>query len=332
MPDRPRRRLSALTIGVGVAAAVAVILVIVLIITLLRTGPSVPPIAGPPSSGGAPSSPSVARPTAQPADCPDVEVIAVPGTWESKSNDNPLHPTANPNSLMLKMTAPLQSAYPESRLETWTTPYVAQFSNPVAIPPDGQASYTASREEGDRKTRAQITQVYAKCPLTSFILTGFSQGAVIAGDIASDIGNGRGPIPAENVIGVGLIADARRVPGEANVVGPNPPGVGAEVAFAGLDIGGLTLRGKRTGGFGTLARRTWSLCGEHDPICNEPTNVFDINAMSSTLPKLQSILTANSHALYATTKDWSYHGESAVAWLEHWTSDLVAGAPRPKHD
>ncbi|EUA24849.1 cutinase family protein [Mycobacterium xenopi 3993] len=32
-----------------------------------------------------------------------------------------------------------------------------------------------------------------KCPLTSYVLVGFSQGAVIAGDIASDIGNGRGP-------------------------------------------------------------------------------------------------------------------------------------------
>ena len=33
-----------------------------------------------------------------------------------------------------------------------------------------------------------------RCPLTSYVIVGFSQGAVIAGDMASDIGNGRGPV------------------------------------------------------------------------------------------------------------------------------------------
>ncbi|MFC7755367.1 cutinase family protein [Tsukamurella soli] len=173
--------------------------------------------------------------------------------------------------------------------------------------------------------------MYARCPLTSVILTGFSQGAAIAGDIASDIGNGKGPIPADNVIGVGLISDSRREPGYSNTVGPDPTGVGVEVAFNGLDIDGLTLRGQRPGGFGTLKGRTWSLCGSHDPICNEPADVFDVNAIATTMPKLQSVLTGNSHALYATTQDWSYKGESAVVWMGHWASGLINAAPRPKH-
>ena len=34
--------------------------------------------------------------------------------------------------------------------------------------------------------------------------------SVIAGDMASDIGNGRGPVDADLVVGVTLIADGRR--------------------------------------------------------------------------------------------------------------------------
>ena len=63
-----------------------------------------------------------------------------------------------------------------------------------------------------------------RCPLTSYVLVGFSQGAVIAGDIASDIGNGRGPVDEDLVLGVTLIADGRRQDGVGQDVGPNPPG------------------------------------------------------------------------------------------------------------
>jgi hypothetical protein len=324
-----KRRFSPIAGGVTVLAVIALALVIWLIIIWLKPGPQGPQL--PPTSSSAGTSPQTAKPTAQPADCPDVQVIAVPGTWESKSNDDPYHPTANPNSLMLKISAPLQRAFPASRVNVWTTPYVAQFSNPVAIPPDGQASYTASRTEGNDKTVAQIKKVYQRCQLTGFLLMGFSQGAVIAGDIASTIGNGQGPIPADNVLGVGLISDPRREPGDARTVGPNPSGVGVEAALGGFTFGGLDLRGKRDGGFGTLKDRTYSLCGEHDPICNEPADMFDVNQASATLGQLQKVLSGNSHALYATTQDWSVGGQTAVAWMEQWANKLIAGAPKPAH-
>lgn len=52
---------------------------------------------------------------------------------------------------------------------------------------------------------------------------GFSQGAVIAGDIASDIGNARGPVDEDLVLGVTLIADGRREMGVGKEIGPNAP-------------------------------------------------------------------------------------------------------------
>ena len=107
-------------------------------------------------------------------------------------------------------------------MQTYTVPYTAQFHNPLSG--DTQMSYNDSRAEGTRATVQAMTDMNNKCPLTSYVLMGFSQGAVIAGDIASDIGNGRGPVDDDLVLGVTLIADGRRQQGVGNDIGPNPPG------------------------------------------------------------------------------------------------------------
>ncbi|GAA1082235.1 cutinase family protein [Tsukamurella spumae] len=324
-----RRRFSPLVIVVGVVVVIALVLLAILVGTWLRPGPSLPPQSqsqsSAPSTSGFPP-----RPSSQPADCPDVQVISVPGTWESKSTDDPYRPTFNPNSLMLKVTGPLASSIPGSRADIWTTPYVAQLSNPVAIPPDGQASYEKSRTEGYDKSVAQIKKVYERCKLTGFVLMGFSQGAVIAGDIAAEIGAGK-LIPAENVLGVGLISDPRREPGDARTVGPNPPGVGVEVAYGGFSFGSLSLRGEREGGFGAVKDRTVSLCGTKDPICNQPKDIFQVGEMTKTLPELQKVLTGNSHALYATTADWNLGGQTATQWMQGWARGVIDKAPKPPH-
>ncbi|WP_102100895.1 cutinase family protein [Tsukamurella tyrosinosolvens] len=330
-PGKPSggRRFSPVTVIVGVVVIVALVLLAILVGTWLRPGPELPPV----SPDGSSSSPSAtaARPTSQPADCPDVQVISVPGTLESSSKDDPYRPTFNPNSLMLKITAPLAAALPDARADIWTTPYVAQLSNPVAIPPDGQASYETSRTEGYDKSVAQMKKVYDKCKLTGFVLMGFSQGAVIAGDIAGEIGAGKGVVPAENILGVGLISDGRREPGDARTAGPNPPGVGVEVAYGGFSFGSLSLRGKREGGFGAVKDRTVSLCGNKDPICNQPKDIFQAGNIATTLPELQKVLTGNSHALYATTTDWSSNGQTATQWLQAWARGVIDKAPKPPH-
>lgn len=330
-PGKPGggRRITPLVIVVAVVVIVALVLLAIMIGTWLRPGPSLPP--GSPDSSSSSAAPSESRPTSQPADCPDVQVISVPGTWESSAKDDPYRPTFNPNSLMLKVTAPLAQALPDSRADVWTTPYVAQFSNPVAIPPDGQASYEASRTQGYDKSVAQIKKVHDKCKLTGFVLMGFSQGAVIAGDIAAEIGAGKGVVPEENVLGVGLISDPRREPGDARTAGPNPPGVGVEVAYGGFSFGELSLRGKREGGFGSVKNRTVSLCGNKDPICNQPKDIFQAGNIATTLPELQKVLTGNSHALYATTSDWSASGQTATQWMQSWARGVIDKAPKPPH-
>jgi len=160
------------------------------------------------SQDNPPTPPPTDGPTTQaqqPDWCPNVEVVAAPGTWESASTDDPYNPTFNPMSYMLSVTRPLQEAHPADDVRVWTLPYVAQFKN---INSQQEVTYDESRTEGTTRAQEEMTKTHNECPLTDFILVGFSQGAVIMGDIANAIGQGTGPIPADRVRGVALGAVA----------------------------------------------------------------------------------------------------------------------------
>lgn len=255
-------------IAAGTMAAVVALLVAIIVIIVRR--PSSPPLAGPGSSAVPPTSQGhkKPRPEFQDASCPDVQMIAIPGTWESSPTDDPLNPIQFPIALLLNVTRPIMDQFGRDRVEVFTVPYTAQFHNPLSA--DQQMSYNDSRSEGTRAAVRAMTEMADKCPLTSYVLVGFSQGAVIAGDIASDIGNGRGPVDEDLVLGVTLIADGRRQAGVGQDIGPNPPGQGAEVTLNEVPVlsaMGLTMTGPRPGGFGALNNRTNEICGAGDLIC-----------------------------------------------------------------
>ncbi|MGL4305894.1 MAG: cutinase family protein [Mycobacteriaceae bacterium] len=314
----------------GVLAALAIFVVllavalaVVLVIVLLRPG-SAP--------GPGPVPPVVSPPDAQSADCPDVQLISVPGTWESSVGDDPLNPIFNPASLMLNITNPIKEKFAANRVSVYTIAYPAQFSNPLAFPPDGQQSYNSSRSAGLAEANRVISATHARCPLTSFILAGFSQGAVIAGDIASNIGSAVGPIPQELVLGVGLIADGRRDPAAAENVGPSPEGVGAELALGGLRVPGITMTGKRPGGFGSLTGRTREICAAGDLICAAPNQALSLTNIPGSLATLVAANGNPVHAMYNTTNYWQLDGQSATSWMQGWFSSLLDSAPRPRHE
>jgi hypothetical protein len=261
-----------------------------------------------------------------------VLLVNVPGTWESSVQDDPGNPVQFPNALLHKATATLTQQFPSSRLQAFTTPYTAQFHNPLSG--DTQMSYNASRAEGTRATVQAMTDMNAKCPLTSYVLMGFSQGAVIMGDIASDIGNGRGPVDDDLVLGVTLIADGRRQIGVGNDIGPNPPGQGAEITLHEVPIlsgMGLTMTGERPGGFGDLNGKTNEICAPGDLICAAPEEAFSIANLPTTLNTLAGGAGQPVHALYATTQCWSIDGAPATDWTLNWAHGLIANAPQPKH-
>jgi hypothetical protein len=316
------------------AAAVGVVvllLVAVIVIIVLRPEPSttaIPPTAVPPTSqpGKKP------RPAFQDASCPDVSMIAVPGTWESSPTDDPLNPGQFPIALLLNVTRPVQQQFGAERVQVYTVPYTAQFDNPLAA--DKQMSYNDSRAEGTRAAVRAMTDMNNRCPLTSYVLVGFSQGAVIAGDLASDIGNGRGPVDEDLVLGAALIADGRRQPGIGQDVGLNPPGQGAEITLREvptLSALGLTMTGARPGGFGALNNRTFQICAPGDLICAAPQSAFNITNLPRTLEVLAGGAGAPVHAFYNTPEFWNLDGQTATSWTLNWARNLIENAPRPPH-
>jgi hypothetical protein len=329
---RKRHRILAWVAALSMAGVV--LLVIVAVVIMLR-GSDAPPSAVPPGilpPASTTSHPRKPRPAYQDASCPDVQLMVVPGTWESSPQDNPLNPMQFPNALLRKVTTPISQQFPSSRVQIYTVPYTAQFHNPLSS--DTQMSYNDSRAEGTRAAVQALTDMNNKCPLTSYVLLGFSQGAVILGDIASDIGNGRGPVDDDLVIGVMLIADGRRQEGVGNDIGPNPPGEGAEVTLheipmlSGL---GLTMTGARPGGFGALNDKTNEICAPGDLICAAPNEAFSVANLPNTLNTLAGGAGQPIHALYATTQFWSLDGAPATDWALNWARNLVENAPHPKH-
>ena len=329
--DRRRRhRILALIAATAVAVVVGLVVAIIVIV-VRRPEPAttaIPPTAVPPTSqpGRKP------RPAFQDASCPDVDMIAIPGTWESSPTDDPFNPTQFPIALLRNVSGPISDQFGRDRVEVYTVPYTAQFHNPLSA--DRQMSYNDSRTEGSRAAVAAMTAMNDRCPLTSYVLIGFSQGAVIAGDLVSDIGNGRGPVDEDLVLGVTLIADGRRHPGEGVEIGPNPPGQGAEITLAevpALAALGLTMSGPRPGGFGALNNRTNQICGPGDLICAAPQSAFNITNLPQTLEVLAGGAGQPVHALYNTPQFWNLDGQTSTSWTLNWARDLIENAPRPPH-
>lgn len=334
-PKAAAKRRRHRVLGVVAAAAVAIVVALVAIIVVIvvrqpeSSQTAVPPTAVPPTQTTPGKKP---RPEFQDASCPDVQMISIPGTWESSPTDDPLNPTQFPRSLMLGVSGPIAGSFPTERVQVFTVPYTAQFHNPFSA--DGQMSYNDSRAEGTRAAIKAITDMNTRCPLTSYVIAGFSQGAVIAGDIASDIGNGRGPVDEDLVLGVTLIADGRRQSGVGIDIGPTPPGQGAEITLhevPTLTTLGLSMTGPRPGGFGALNDRTNQICAAGDLICAAPEQAFNIVNLPATLEVLAGGAGQPVHALYATPQFWNLDGQPATVWTQNWARGLIENAPQPKH-
>ena len=329
---RKRHRILAL-VAAGAMALVVVLIVAIVIVVLRRPetpSTALPPTAVPPTA--VPPTTKKPRPEFQDASCPDVSMISIPGTWESSPQLDPHNPTQFPIALLLNVTNPIRQQFGSDRLDIYTVPYTAQFHNPLSA--DQQMSYNDSRAEGTHAAVKAMTDMNNRCPLTSYVLIGFSQGAVIAGDMASDIGNGRGPVDEDLVLGVALIADGRRQDNVGRDIGPNPDGQGAEITLQEvptLSALGLTMTGPRPGGFGMLNDRTNEICAAGDLICAAPESAFNITELPRTLQVLSGGGGQPVHALYATPEFWNLDGATAPQWTLGWAQNVIDNAPHPKH-
>lgn len=255
--------------------------------------------------------------------CPALEFVSVPGTWESAPDDDPFNPQANPVSFMLSITQPLQEQYDINHVRVFTVPYTAQFRNIQTERGRNEMTYDESRAEGTAKLKGELAFVAQHCHSTQFIIAGFSQGAVIVGDVADEIGTGNGPIPPERLAGAVMIADGRR----ENGVGVNPgvelAGQGAEITMQPLQrvvnvaTPGATMTGPRPGKFGAVADRAFEICAPNDSVCDAPFTV------GNAVDRASDLLLANgNHALYASNPD-VIPGTTTPQWTLDWVRNVV---------
>ncbi|AZA12552.1 cutinase family protein [Corynebacterium choanae] len=271
-----------------------------------------------------PGETSAAEQPGQPDWCPTVEILAVPGTWESSPEDDPFNPAFNPNALLLPVTRELQAQHPGTAVKVFTVPYTAQFKNIDSL---AEMSYDDSRTEGSNRLTAEILATHRDCPLTDYVLIGFSQGAIIAGDMANTIGTQGIPIPAERIRGVALIADGRREAAIGNHVGTPVGGVGAEISLEPLGdvtklvMPGATMRGPRPGGFGVLDNKVVEICAPDDHICSAP-----IDAQDAIFRAKQLIDNSGVHAQYGTNMA-VFGTVTTTQWLIDWANQLIGQPP-----
>ena len=191
-------------------------------------------------SGVALTAPAIAN--AAPVSCAATFNLFIPGTWETEENADPAQPVG-----MLKPVADALKSAHGSQVEVYTLPYMARAF-------DNGHTYADSKADAVTRAKQVLTEVADSCPNTKFTMIGYSQGADAAGDVASDIGNGKGPIDPGRVLAVGLLADPGAGTKGSATVGPRTSGQG--------------IADPRPHGMGALSGRVASICDPGDLYCS----------------------------------------------------------------
>lgn len=185
----------------------------------------------------------VATASADPASCPGLYVVAIPGTWETSSGAAPKP------GMLTAVTDRIAS----SDIRTDYVSYPA-----TAFPWEG-GIYGESRAVATANAGGMIKAMADQCGATKFGIIGYSQGADAAGDLAASIGTGLGVVPADRVVAVGLVSDPKRSDADA-LVGP---------AVVGTGVGG-----PRVGGFGFVSPVVRTFCAVGDLYCSTPKDDY----------------------------------------------------------
>lgn len=232
------------------------------------------------------------------AECADVVGLAVPGTWETNAGaDRNVVPgmLANISGPVTEAVARESTTVASTRTTSassrtsstashsgqsirWeSVPYIAEVGGAIAGPFTGNsATLSESSQSGMSALSARADEIGNMCPLTKFIILGYSQGALVAGDFLSEVGNRRGTISPESILAGALLSDPKR---SASTSTPDvdSSSLGSLTStklrpqnetFVGSEPGGRGVLGEREGGMGVLAERVVSVCATSDTICS----------------------------------------------------------------
>ncbi|MEC3918379.1 cutinase family protein [Nocardia sp. CDC160] len=171
--------------------------------------------------------------------CTPYTAILAPGTWETRMDADPTVPVG----MLRPIGDGLQRQFGRD-ITVLYAPYAASAF-------DQGLSYAESLTSLEDELRSMLGKL---CDSTRVLLAGYSQGANGVGDLATEIGNGAGPIAADRVLGVGLVADPHRDPDASLALGDPQPGHG--------------IAGTRSRNFGALTDRVRTLCVQGDLYCS----------------------------------------------------------------
>ncbi|MDI9893602.1 cutinase family protein [Rhodococcus sp. IEGM 1381] len=212
---------------------------------------------------------------ADPADCPTMYVVAIPGTWETSSGAAPKP------GMLTDVTDRLGSDI--------RTDYVSYPA--TAFPWEGEV-YGQSRAAAVTNAGGMLKAMADRCGATKLGIIGYSQGADAAGDLAAAIGTGVGVVPADKVVAVGLISDPKRSDTDALV---GPPVVGTGVG------------GPRVGGFGYVSPVVRTFCAVGDLYCSTPKDDY--------VARLAGFLAVSSNPSPNVADQYSQEAQSLIADL-----------------
>ncbi|MFE3542834.1 cutinase family protein [Nocardia sp. NPDC059177] len=171
--------------------------------------------------------------------CTPYTAVFGPGTWETSPGADPEVPVG--------MLRPIGEGLERQFGNDITVLYVPYAASAF----DQGLSYAQSLDTLEARLRRLLRGL---CESTRVVLAGYSQGADGIGDLATEIGNGDGPIGADRVVAVGLLADPHRDPDTTLSLGDPQPGYG--------------IAGTRSRDFGALTERVRTLCADGDLYCS----------------------------------------------------------------
>ncbi|WP_378606258.1 cutinase family protein [Nocardia lasii] len=171
--------------------------------------------------------------------CTPYTAVLAPGTWETTLGADPGIPVG--------MLRPIGDGLRRQFGRDITVLYAPYAASAF----DLGLTYAESLSTLDSRLRQMLRGL---CDSTRVVLAGYSQGADGVGDLATEIGNGEGPIAADRVVGVGLLADPHRDPNTTVSLGNPQPGRG--------------IAGSRDRDFGALTDRVRTLCADGDLYCS----------------------------------------------------------------
>lgn len=182
--------------------------------------------------------PAVAVAAPQPG-CAKVTAVLVRGARDTDLDSDTTGPSRSPSSVLDSIARNLQVRY-GSDLAVRTAP---DSPSPSRAP-------DASNSPGQDALASLLSSL---CPVTRVIVLGYSDGAQIAGDLATRIGHAQGPVPASRILAVGLLGDPRR---------------GSSTPQLGEPAGGQGVEGPRAQDFGELHDRVRTVCARGDLYCS----------------------------------------------------------------